>query len=194
MTSNAPDSMRARGQSLEEEFFRREDQKLLERLKQQRANESAREALAKASGIQSAAVLDKLMELKIGAETVAALSLVPLVEIAWCDGSLDAKERKAVLAQAAASGFAAGSAEHALLEAWLDRRPEPRLLAAWTHLVQGMCEPLAPAERAKLEASLLDRARAVANASGGVLGLGSKVSGAEAAMLKKLEAAFSRAK
>jgi hypothetical protein len=45
-------------------------------------------------------------------------------------------------------------------------------------------------ETARLKADLLDRARAVATASGGVFGLGSKVSSAEAAMLAQLEAAF----
>jgi len=38
---------------------------------------------------------------------------------------------------------------------------------------------------------LLERARAVASASGGVFGMGSKVSNAEAAILAQLEAAFS---
>lgn len=56
----------------------------------------------------------------------------------------------------------------------LDRRPEPRLLIAWTQLIQGMCEKLTGEEIAKLKTSLLERARGVASASGGVLGLGSK--------------------
>ncbi|TAJ11277.1 MAG: hypothetical protein EPO68_14650 [Planctomycetota bacterium] len=190
MTSTEPQSPSGRGQSLEDEFFRREDVRLLERLKQKQATESAREGLAKATGIASPQVLDKLMELGIRAETVAALSIVPLVEVAWADRSLDAKERQAVLAGARTSGLAPDSVEYAMLETWLERRPEPKLLAAWTHLVQGLCAQLAPAEIAKMKAGLLDRARAVANASGGVLGMGSKVSGAEAIVLKRLEAAF----
>jgi hypothetical protein len=137
-------------------------------------------------------VVDKLLELGVKAETVAALGLVPLVEVAWADGQLDRRERTAILERARASGVAAGSAEDALLEAWLDRRPDPKLLTAWTHLVRGLSEQLGPEETARLKKDLLDRARAVATASGGVLGMGSKVSGAEATMLAQLEAAFSQ--
>src|SRR5687768_16926045 len=116
MSSNSPEVLRDRGRSLEEEFFRREDQRLMTRLNELKAAETAREALAKASGITKPAVLEKLMELGIRAETVAALSIVPLVEVAWADGELDAKERRAVVDRA---GVAPGSTEGALLEAWL---------------------------------------------------------------------------
>ena len=191
--SQAPEGPRDRGRGLEDEFFRREDQRMIEQRRRLKASETARGALANASGITSPAVLDRLTELGIRAETVAALSIVPLVEVAWADGSLDATERRAVLDRARASGFAPGSIEHAMLEAWLDRQPTPKLLTAWTHLVQGMCERLGPEEVARLKSGLLDRARAVARASGGMLGVGSKVSAAEAAVLVQLEAAFARA-
>jgi len=190
MSPQEPGILRDRGKSLEDEFFRREDQRLMKRLAELKAAETTREGLAKASGITNPAVLDKLIELGIRPETVAALSIVPLVEVAWADGSLDTKERRAILDRARDSGIAPGSTEHTLLEVWLDRRPEPKLLTAWTHMVQGMAEQLGPDGTARLKAGLLERARAVAAASGGVLGLGSKISSAEAAMLAQLEGAF----
>ena len=55
-----------------------------------------------------------------------------------------------------------------------------------------MSESLPEAEVKKLEASLMERMRRVAGASGGVLGLGSKVSKQEAAVLQKLSRAFER--
>lgn len=193
MTPQEPDILKDRGRDLEDEFFHREDQRLIERLNELKAVETTREALAKATGITKPAVLDRLMALGIRAETVTALFMVPLVEVAWADGTLDAKERRAILDRAGDSGVARGSTEYALLEAWLDRRPDPKLLTAWTHLVQGMCEQLGPDEAARLKAGLLERARAVAGASGGVLGIGSKVSNIEAAVLAQLEVAFASA-
>jgi hypothetical protein len=77
-----------------------------------------------------------------------------------------------------------------LLEAWLDRRPDPKLLTAWTHLVQDMCEQLDADGAARLKTDLLERAATVAAASGGLFAVGSKVSRSEAAMLARLEAAF----
>lgn len=187
MTPNPPEILRDRGRSLEDEFFRREDKRLIEQLTALRAAESTREALGKASGITTPAVLDKLIELGIRAETVAALSIVPLVEVAWADGAIDAKERRAVLERA---GVSQDSTAGALLARWLERRPDASLLTAWTHLVQAMSEQLGPAETTRVKTGLLERARAVAGATGGMFGVGSKISAAEAAVLAKLEAAF----
>jgi hypothetical protein len=187
MTPHEPEILRDRGRSLEDEFFRREDQRLIQRLNELRAAEATREALARASGITEAAVLEKLIELGIKPETVAALSLVPLVEVAWADGVLDAKERRAVMERA---GVARDSTAGALLEAWLDRRPDPKLLTAWTHMVEATARQLGPDGAARLKAGLLEKARAVAAASGGMFGVGSKISASEAAMLATLEAAF----
>jgi hypothetical protein len=180
------------GRNLEEEFFRREDQRLVARLRELRETETARETLSQATGISDVAVLDQLLALKIQPEIIAALRIVPLVEVAWADGSLDEKEREAVLSGAQETGIPADSAAYTLLEAWLKRRPEPYLLAAWTTLVQGVSASLSEPEVKKLEASLMERVRRVAGASGGVLGLGSKVSKQEAAVLQKLSKAFER--
>ena len=190
MAPQDPEILRDRGKSLEDEFFRREDQRLIQKLEQIRAAETDRDALANAAGISNPDVVEKLLQLGVKAETVAALALVPLVEVAWADGELDRRERGAILDRARESGLAAGSVQHALLEAWLDRRPDPKLLTAWTHLVRGVSEQLGREETVRLKANLLDRARAVATASGGVLGMGSKVASAEAAMLRQLEGAF----
>jgi hypothetical protein len=150
MTPNPPEILRDRGQSLEDEFFRREDQRLMERLSELKAVEATREALGKASGITKPAVLETLMELGIRAETIAALSIVPLVEVAWADGALDAKERRAIVERAAVNR---DSTAGALLEAWLDA--------------------------ARLKTGLLERARAVATATGGLFGVGSRISASE---------------
>ncbi len=190
MTPQEPDILKDRGRDLEDEFFHREDQRLIERLNELKAVETTREALAKTTGITKPAVLDRLMALGIRAETVTALFMVPLVEVAWADGTLDAKERRAILDRAGDSGVTRESTEYALLEAWLDRRPDSKLITAWTHLVQGMCEQLGPDGAARLKTGLLERVRAVAGASGGVFGIGSKVSNIEAAVLAQLEAAF----
>jgi tellurite resistance protein len=184
-------STNERGQNAEEDFFRREDARLMEQLRAVQSAESARDVLAKAIGISSPAVLDLFTQLKISAETAAALSVLPFVEVAWADGTIDAKERAALTELAKSKGFKPGTKEFALLELWLDKRPAPRMFEAWTHTIHGMCEKLKPAEVAQLRKTVIERARSVANISGGVLGIG-KVSAAESAMLTKLEKVFDR--
>jgi len=185
-----PEILRERGRSLEDEFFRREDARLKENLREAAQREGAREALARATGIKNVKVLERLIDLEVRPETVTALSLVPLVEVAWADGSLDDAERRMILSRADTAGIAPGSSERALLEAWLTRQPDPKLFTAWAQLIQGLCEQMSREDVAILKEGLLDRARAVAGASGGFLGMGSKVSGAEADVIGRLERAF----
>jgi hypothetical protein len=80
--------------------------------------------------------------------------------------------------------------DYALLKEWLRQRPPPTLLEAWQHYVQGLCATLSPRERAELKDDLLSRARSVAEATGGFLGLTSRVSREERAIIEKMEAAF----
>lgn len=179
-----------RRRALEEQFFRSQDQKLVESMKAEAEKKQLKEGLKSVSGIQDSAVLDKLAELKIGAETLAALSIVPLVEVAWCDGELDAKEKEAILKAAAGLGIVAGSPAHGLLTGWLQKAPPMELLGAWETYTKMLCERFDAAARAKLKDELLGRAKKVAEAAGGFLGLMSKISPAEQNMLDRLARAF----
>ncbi|HSL84481.1 MAG TPA: hypothetical protein VLF66_17040 [Thermoanaerobaculia bacterium] len=178
-----------RKKALEEQFFARQEKELRERVRREAESKARRQALAEASGIRDEAVLDHLASLDLDGETVAALSLVPLVEVAWADGTLHDNEREAVLRAARESGVAPDTAAGALLESWLETRPDAELLTAWEGYVEALVAGLDGAERQALRHELLDRARAVAESAGGFLGMG-KVSDAETAMLARLERAF----
>ncbi len=178
-----------RRKALEESFFAKENQKLRARLSAQKATREAREALSQACGISDEAVLDRLVKLGVAPETLAALSLVPLIEVAWADGKLDDKEREAVLAGASSSGVSEDSPARELLEGWLARKPAAALREAWDAYITELVATLSPDERQALKRELLGRARAVAEAAGGLLGLGS-ISKEEAAVLDRLENIF----
>ena len=109
------DFLSKRGAALEESFFRRRDAELLEEMKKSMATDSQRDALIKSSGISDNALLDRFIELKLSADTVAALSLVPLIQVAWADNKLESQEREAVLAAAAESGVAKDKPAYKLL-------------------------------------------------------------------------------
>jgi hypothetical protein len=182
-----PNDLAAR--ALEESFFLEQDRVLIEKLRAMKKMAETKEALAAASGITSDAVLTKLVELDVKPEIVAALAAVPLVEVAWADGRIDAEERAEVLSHADARGIRAGGTERELLEAWLTHRPEPKLLEAWRTYVRGLCEQLGSEERAQLKEQLLRATRATAQASGGFLGMG-KISAAEQRVLDTLAGSF----
>jgi hypothetical protein len=175
---------------MEDKFFLERDMELLRALRERAASEERKEALADASGITEDHLLDHLIDLDVSPETVAALGLVPLIAVAWADGSVDASERRAVLAAAEQQGMDREHAGYQLLERWLKKKPDPKLLSAWENYVAALLEALGEEDKAALKADLLGRARAVAAASGGLLGLGNKVSKAEQAVLSELEQTF----
>jgi hypothetical protein len=179
-----------RRKALEEEFFAKHNQRLLRQFRETTAAKAKHEALAAASGITDAAVLEQLAAVDLSSETVAALSLVPLVEVAWADGRLDDKERSALLAAAEHAGLSKDSASYQLLEEWFRERPSPKLLAAWKAYVSGLARALDHQASQALKQDLLGRARLVAEAAGGFLGLGKRIARAEQAVLTELEQAF----
>ena len=135
----------------------------------------------------TSAVLDQLVDLDIEPVTWTAISLIPLVEVAWADGRMDEKERRAVLAAAEANGVFVDSPSYALLQSWLERRPDGRLFQTWGEYIVHLCSKLGEPEKQRLKAEILGRARSVAEATGGILGMGNKVSPEEAVILSELE-------
>jgi len=128
--------------------------------------------------------------MNISANTIAALSLVPLVTVAWADGEIDDKERAAALAGATEAGIRQQDVSYPLLEQWLRNRPSAELLSTWQAYIGALAPTLNAEARNSLKNSLLARARQVAEATGGFLGLGRKVSDAEANVLRDLDRAF----
>jgi hypothetical protein len=179
-----------RKRALEEEFFRNQEQAVLNQLRATQAQQSAHEALAVATGVRDPAVLDKLSALGITSDTLLSMGLVPLVAIAWADGALDDRERSAIIANLGATGIPADSPAGQLVQTWLSSPPPAAMLDAWSSYTSALAATLSPTERHNLRDSVLGRARAVAEAAGGFLGLGNRVSKAEEELLQKLARAF----
>jgi hypothetical protein len=181
-----------RRHALEEAFFAQQDAELIRRLRKGHEPDMRKQALSAASGITDDGLLEKLAASGIESDTLAALTLVPLVAVAWADGSLDEKERAALLSAASGAGLDPAGPGYQLLTQWLAKPPGPHLVETWTDYIRGTSANLGQDARQALQLHLLGRARRVAEAAGGFLGLSSKVSPAEEAMLAKLKAAFSR--
>ena len=179
-----------RRKALEDAFFANHNEQLKQKLQEANSARAKRDALRTASGIDDETVLDQLIALDIQSETVAALSLIPLLEVAWADGRMEVRERQAILTGAQTAGLQGGSASYQLLEGWLNQPPAPALFTAWQAYVKALVATLDVDAREALKVELLGRARAVAEAAGGVLGLGNRISRAEQARLTALEQAF----
>jgi uncharacterized tellurite resistance protein B-like protein len=178
-----------RGDALENLFFAHQDQKLINDFRKKRALAEKKEALTAASGIRNDEVLDALLDINVTAESLAAMSLYPMVAVAWADQKLEENEVRAILHAAEESGVTVDSEAHALIENWLERPPEAEVEAAWKSFAGALVANLSDSAKAALVEEVMGRARRVAQAAGGVLGL-LAISAAEDAKLAKLEKAF----
>jgi hypothetical protein len=190
--SMGKESLGDRRKALEEEFFPRQEAALRAQRRTEEERRTARVALAAASHIADEALLDQLVALGINPDTLTALSLVPLVEVAWADGKVEDAEKQAILMAARAVGLEEASAGHRLLESCLSEAPTAQLRKLWRQYIKSVCTTLSGEERDALKTELLQRARSVAEAAGGFMGLGAKVSSTEETMLAEIARAFNQ--
>jgi len=172
-----------------EAYFDQQDRQLLEKLRNKLVAQEREAELSAATGIIDRMILTDLgKDADIGA--LAALGLIPLVEVAWADGRIAPAESSSALQAAASMGIPSGTQAHALLEKWLKTRPSPGVLSAWKSYVKALIKTW-PRDRVwAIKHAILGRATSVARAAGGILGMGNKVSAKEQAVLDELDSAF----
>ncbi|HEY2411755.1 MAG TPA: hypothetical protein VGI40_05915 [Pirellulaceae bacterium] len=171
MTSHSHDSFKQRERGLEEAFFQERDRQLLEKLRSHLAAMEHKAQLAHVTGIVEDHVLASLTQAGVRAETLAAVVLIPLVEVAWCDGTVAPEERDAILNAASQQGIHRGSPSRELLEHWLTARPDSRIINAWKEYVHELARIMPGPTLETMKKNLLHRLHNVASAAGGFLGL-----------------------
>jgi hypothetical protein len=175
---------------IEDAFFATEDQNLIKNLRTLQKMDKTKKDLSAISGIHNEGILEKLVSLDIRPETLASFTIIPLIEIAWADGTPDIKEQKSILAIVNSQGiFKKGDINYELVKQWLKRKPQPELIDAWDTYIRSLCRHLPKEGKDILKKEIITNARIIAESSGGFLGIG-KISDAEEKVIKKLEAAF----
>jgi len=185
------ESLEERGRALENQFYEKENKEKLAAMKTKMDAQRSRDDLRKASGMTDDAVLDKLVELGMRANTIAALSLVPLIEVAWADGEIQDNERTAILQGAHGKGLEQGTDGYELLQTWLKSRPDSALFDAWSSYIKALAGQLNDEQNRLLKNQIVGFAKMVAASAGGFLGIG-KVSASEEKALSRIEQAFDR--
>lgn len=183
-------SIEERGKALEEAFFAKKNKELLEQVKAQLDASTQRDNLKAACGIEDDGLLDQLIENGLNAESITAMSMVPLVLVAWADGSVNDKEREAILSSAEQAGIKSDSVASQMLIGWLDQAPDASLTDVWKDYVGAVAEKLPAGEKIKLGEQILSRCQQVAESAGGFLGLAS-ISAQEKTVLDMLKATLS---
>jgi len=176
-----------REKALEDSYFRQQDAKLLQSLRKGAALDEIAAALSEKLQVDDPDLLVRAREAGITTDTAAAFLVVPLVQVAWAEGSVTKQERSAVLRLAVERGVDPHSPAYSQLEAWLDVRPPDTLFEVASRVIQRGLSVLPAEERDERINRIIDACHEVAAASGSefarLLGLGDGVSGAEESIL-----------
>jgi hypothetical protein len=175
--------------SREDEYFRRKDRELVEKMRKAAAENLGRQQLEAQTGIHDPALLQELEALGFTPETVSLLPLVPIVQVAWAEGGVSEAERELILQFARERRIEPQSAAGRQLTAWLESRPSDEVFARATRLIRAMIDNPA-LDRTDLGIEdLIHHCEEIAAASGGVLGF-HKISAEERTLLGQIEAAL----
>ena len=171
---------------LEEEYFRKKEQELLEQIRRRTALQAEREELAEATGIADEEILATMREMGYTRETVGLLHLVPLVQVAWASGSVTPRERELVLRLSEWCGVRKDSPAWEQLNNWLDDRPSDDFFLKTLRIIRCLLDFQTVKEQVTGRTDLISFCIRIANASGGFLGVGSKISEGEQAALDQI--------
>lgn len=186
------DLLKERERGAEADHFRREDAKLIEKMRARAQVGEIASALAAKLRIDDAELLHRVTNLGLDQETGAAILLAPLVQVAWAGGSVTDAERKSVLDLAAARGVTSGTATYDKVVEWLDRRPADEVFDTAMAVMRVGFAVLPEQERIERIKALVASCRQVAEASGGglawLLGMGQAVAHDEEVVLDEITA------
>jgi hypothetical protein len=166
------DAFAERERVLEEEYFRRKEKEVIEKMRSRAQAEAQRRRLGEQTGVADEEVLSDLQALGYTPETVSLLHLVPLIQMAWAEGDVSSKERDLIVRAARARGIEPDSAAEQQLNRWLTNRPSDELFEKTLRAIRAILAARSPEERADSERDLLSLCTAIASASGGIVGFG----------------------
>ena len=170
----------------EDQYFLKQEQMRMEEMRRQSARRAETVRLMEAFGIRHQNLVRELSDAGVDIDTFRVLYLVPLIQVAWSDGGVSPSERDKVLEIARLHSIKEGGAAQERLQAWLDKRPSDRFFKTCLRGIKAMIGDRPRLEAQALHRDLLWYCTRIASASGGFLGLGSRMSREEEMVLKQL--------
>ena len=176
------DALAKRGHALKDEYFRKKDRELIEKLRQAAAADRARPDMAAKIGNDDPEMLQELLALGFTPDTVVLLPLVPVVQMAWADGSVAPERERADRQAGALARYDGGQRSGRGAVGLAGTLTGAKVVESATRLIRGMLAAQ-PSDHPDLTADDLVRyCESIAEASGGIFGI-NRISGEERALL-----------
>lgn len=136
--------------------------------------------VAAALGTDDAVLADQIRKLGFDGDNAKVFDLLPLVHVAWADGTIQRGERAAILKILRTRGIEPDTSPFRTIEALLEERPAESFMRQSLALLRGVLGGRASGGGSQ---EIVDLCMQVAAASGGLLGLGARMSDEEKAMI-----------
>lgn len=160
----------------EDAYFQQRDRELRAQLREQL--EKAAGELYKEAKASALSISDRIAALGFTGEKLKVFDLLPLVHVAWADGSVSRKERVAILDVVRGRGIQPGTDAFRTIESLLEERPPQAFLDETLAILKD-------AVGGARAANLVDLCVQVAGASGGFLNMGT-ISDEERAAIQQI--------
>jgi hypothetical protein len=165
------DAFHNRERGLEEEYFRKKNRELMEKMRREKADEQAWQALQASTGVTDPEVIRELQALGFTPDTVKLLPLVPVIRVAWAEGGITAVERRAIVKLARARGIDEGSAADQQLTDWLAKCPPEDVFTRAIRLIAAILDSPAQTQVGVTADDIIKECETIASASGGIFGI-----------------------
>jgi hypothetical protein len=146
------------------------DHELLANLKATMEQETSAANIT-ASGIHDSALVNALIKQGIHLKDLPVLHLVPLFQVAWSDGEIQAEELALLTAAAKEANLEPGSHAFELFETMLVSPPSKELYTTALTYIHLILSTLPDADADAKRSNLTDLAASIAKASGKLLGV-----------------------
>ncbi len=177
--------MLERPSDIENRYFLAKEKELREKLRERLRREAEalekERAIAKASGAEDPKIADRLRRLGFDADTAKILDLMPLIHVAWADGTVQYNERVTILRVLEERGFEPGSDVTRFVESMLEHRPADSFLEQTLDVLRDLLE-----DKGRSGAAVVDLCAKVAESAGGYFGLGGSISRQERELIGQI--------
>ena len=169
----------------EEEYFheleREQREQLRKKLEQAAAELREQRDVADSVGTDDATVAQHIKALGFDGDSARVFDLLPLIHVAWADGNIQRAERSAILGILRQRSIEPGTAAFRLVESLLERRPDDTYMQESLHLLRKVMDDSEDGAK-----DIVDLCVAVADASGGFLGMGNRIDDTERKMIEEI--------
>lgn len=175
----------------ENEYFYPKDLELIEKMRMRARLEADQNQMGKILAVADKQVLRELQKMGFNRKTVRLLYFVPLIQVAWSEGMITGFELRKII-EIARLDKRLRKAQFEQLLNWINNKPTDDFFTASLKIIRIMLESLDDAEKAESKKDLISYCTAVARASGGLLGLGNRISDIEKNQIEKIAGALGK--